>query len=426
MLPKIENKRQVYLDHAATTPLADEVVEAMKPYWQDAFGNPSALYDMGQDVKRDIQRSRETIARHLNSRPEEIVFTGSGTMSDNLAIFGLARSQKAKGNHLITTTIEHHAVLRPVEYLVKKEGFQATFVPVDGEGLVSVEAIEGAIRPDTTLVSVMYANNEIGTIEPIAEIGAFLKRLNKKRAEEKLPKIYFHTDACQAAGALSLDVQKLGVDLLTFNGSKIYGPKGVGVLYISRGVQLEPLVLGGGQERGLASGTESVANIVGLATALDLVQQNRELENTRLIELRDWFIREALARIPKSRLNGHPTERLPNNVNITILDVEGEAMLLYLNEYGISCATGSACDSETLDPSHVIVALGLPYEFAHGSLRFTLGKKTTRQDLEYVLDILPAVVETLRDISPVKLELDPEENSHAQILQHAPSLKLNS
>lgn len=417
-LPEITTKRDVYLDHAATTYLADEVKAAMEPYWQDQFGNPSALYDLGRLGKEAVQASRVTIAKHLNCTPEEILFTSGGTASDNLAIFGVARAQKAKGNHLIASTVEHHAVLVPFEYLAKKEGFATTLVPVDEFGRVHVEEIERAIRPETTLVSIMYANNEIGTIEPIAEIGAMIRRVNKARAAEKLPRIFFHTDACQAAGALSLDVKALNVDLLTFNGSKIYGPKGIGALYVARGVQLEPLILGGGQERNLVAGTENVPNIVGLAAALDLAQRTREQENVRLAELRDYFIKEALARVPKTRLNGHPTERLPNNVNITILDVEGEAMLLYLNEYGIACATGSACDSATLDPSHVIVALGLPYEFAHGSLRFTLGKRTTKEDLDYVLDLLPQIVQALREISPVKLELDPEKNTHGKILQH--------
>jgi cysteine desulfurase len=326
----------------------------------------------------------------------------------------------------ITTAIEHHAVLKPFEYLQKKEGFDITVLPIDGDGLVRLDDLEKAIRPETILISVMYANNEIGTIQPIAEIGHLVRRLNKIRAPHELPRIYFHTDACQAAGALLMDVRALGVDLLTFNGSKIYGPKGIGVLFVARGVALEPLVLGGGQERGLASGTENVAAIVGLAAALDLAQRNREAENVRLMVLRDKLIAGLLERIPKSRLNGHPTRRLPNNVNVTILDVEGEAMLLYLNEYGVACATGSACDSATLDPSHVILALGLPYEFAHGSMRFTLGRRTTSEDIDYVLEILPSIVETLREVSPVKLEMDPTVNTHPKILNHAPALNMKS
>lgn len=424
MLPEIIEKRQVYLDHAATTYLIPEVIEAMRPFWSERFGNPSALYDLGREAKNAIRDARLKVAKHLNCTPEEIVFCPSGTASDNLAILGFARANKAKGNHIITTAIEHHAVLKPFEYLVKKEGFDVTILPVDGDGLVRLEELERVMRPETTFVSVMYANNEIGTIEPIAEIGAFLKKLNKERVAAKLPRILFHTDACQAAGALSLNVKALGVDLLTLNGSKIYGPKGSGVLFMARGVELQPLIFGGGQERGLISGTENVANIVGLATALDLAQHNREIENARLTALRDRLIAGLLERIPKSRLNGHSTKRLPNNANVTILDVEGEAMLLYLNEYGIYAATGSACDSETLDPSHVIVALGLPYEFAHGSMRFTLGRRTTAADIDYVLDILPPIVTTLREVSPVKLEMNPSLNKHAKILQHEPALKL--
>lgn len=420
MLPVLtENqKRFVYLDHAAATPLDPAVEEVMRPFGQDCFGNPSALYDLGQDAKRAIRGARETIAQVLNCTPEEIIFTPSGTASDNLAVFGIVRGSKEKNKHAIISAIEHHAVLRPAEYLAKKKECELTVVPVDNEGLVSVDTIAKAIRPETILVSIMYANNEIGTIQPIAEIGSMIKKLNKERATAKLPRIYFHTDACQAAGALSLDVKKLNVDLLTINGSKIYGPKGSGALFVARGVQLEPLVVGGGQERNLVAGTENVANIVGLAKALQLANQKKETENTRLMAMRDRLIAALLEKIPKCRLNGHASLRLPNNVNITVLDVEGEAMLLYLNEYGISCATGSACDSETLDPSHVILALGLPYEFAHGSMRFTLGRSTTEADLDYLLQIFPPIVEALRAVSPVKLEMDPEQNTHAKIIQH--------
>jgi len=418
MLPTVINKRQVYLDYAATTHLAKEVKTAMDPYLNEKFGNPSSLYDLGREAKEAINASRESMTKQLNCRPEEIIFTGSGTMSNNLAILGVARARQKLGKHLITTAIEHVAVLKPFEYLVKKEGFKTTILPVDGDGLIKIESIERAINDATILISVMYANNEIGTIQPIIEIGRLLKRVNKKRAEKNLPYIYFHTDACQAAGFLSLDVQKLGVDLLTLNGGKIYGPKGTGALFIRREIELEPLIIGGGQEKGLIAGTENVANIVGLSVALKLVQKNREEENVRLVKLRDYFISELINKIPKCRLNGHPTKRLANNVNVSILDVEGEAMLLYLNEYGISSATGSACDSATLNPSHVILALGLPYEFAHGSLRFTLGKTTTKKDVDYVLKILKPVVEALREISPVKLEESPKKNKHPKFIQH--------
>src|SRR3989344_6479448 len=426
MLPEIKQKKEAYLDHAAATYLAPEVEAVMAPFGQKLFGNPSSIHDSGRAAKAAIAEARSQIAKILNAVPEEIIFTASGTMSDNLAILGLARANKSKGRHLIATAIEHHAVLKPFEYLSQKEGFEVTILSVDHDGLVRLEDLEKAIRPETILVSVMYANNEIGTIQPIAEIGELVSRLNKIRAPHQLPRIYFHTDACQAAGALSLDVKDLGVDLLTLNGSKIYGPKGSGVLFVARGVQLEPLILGGGQERSLVAGTENVAGIVGLATALALAQKNRETENQRLINLRDKLIAGVLQRIPKSRLNGHPTKRLPNNANVTILDVEGEAMLLYLNEYGIYAATGSACDSATLDPSHVILALGLPYEFAPGSMRFALGRRTTSEDIDYILEILPAIVKTLREVSPVKLEMDPALNKHAKILQHAPTLTITT
>ena len=425
-LPEIKHKREVYLDHAAATYLAPEVEAVTAPCGQKIFGNPSSIHDAGRAAKEVVAESRSAVAKILNCFPEEIIFTASGTMSDNLAIFGIARANKIKGNHLITTAIEHHAVLKPFEYLRDKEGFEITVLPVDGDGLIRLDDLEKAVRPETILISVMYANNEIGTIQPIAEIGHLVRRLNKIRAPHELARIYFHTDACQAAGALSLDVKAMGVDLLTLNGSKIYGPKGMGILYAARGVELQPLILGGGQEKGLVSGTENVAGIVGLAAALGLVHKNREAENQRLTALRDKLIAGILERIPKSRLNGHPTKRLPNNVNVTILDVEGEAMLLYLNEYGIYAATGSACDSATLDPSHVILALGLPYEFAHGSMRFTLGRRTTSEDIDYVLEILPPIVETLREASPVKLEMDPALNQHAKILQHAPALNVKS
>lgn len=415
----------IYLDHAAATYLAPEVEDAMAPYGQKIFGNPSSIHDSGRAAKEAIAQARARIAKILNCFLEEIIFTGSGTMSDNLAIFGIARANKIRGKHIITTAIEHHAVLKPVEYLRDKEGFDITVLSVDSDGLACLSDLEKAVKPDTILISVMYANNEIGTIQPIAEIGRLVRRLNKIRTPHGLPRIYFHTDACQAAGALSLDVKALGVDLLTMNGSKIYGPKGSGVLFAARGVNPEPLIFGGGQERGLVSGTENVAAIVGLAAALELSQKNRESENRRLIELRDELIAGILKTIPKSRLNGHPVKRLPNNINVTILDVEGEAMLLYLNEYGIYAATGSACDSTTLDPSHVILALGLPYEFAHGSMRFTLGRLTTKEDIDYVLEIFPPIVETLREVSPVKLEMNPTLNKHAKILQHAPALKVN-
>jgi cysteine desulfurase len=386
----------VYMDHAATTPLDPRVRAAMEPFWGSNFGNPSALYRHGREAKRALDDARARVATILGAAPTDIIFTGSGTESDNHAIFGIARAARRlkKGNHVITTAIEHHAVLTAVEAL-EKEGFETTVLPVDEFGLVTPEQLAAAIKPTTVLVSIMYANNEVGTIMPIAELAAVAKA----------KRVTFHTDACQAAGAAPLNVKELGVDALTINGSKIYGPKGVGVLYVRRGLPLEPLIHGGAQESSRRAGTENLANIVGFATALEIAETQRAAESARLVPLRDYFITELLARVPKSRLNGHPTQRLPNNVHISILDIEGEALLLYLDEFGISAATGSACDSQTLDPSHVVVALGLPYEFAHGSLRFTLGRTTTKQQIDYVLEHLPKIVEVLRAISPLELEL---------------------
>lgn len=422
--------REVYLDHAATTYLDPRVKEAMEPYWEIEFGNPSGLYRPGRRAKEAIDGAREIVARILNclpaqaGRPEEIIFTGGGTEAINLALFGAARFYKEQGRHLITTKIEHHAVLHSMEAL-EKEGFSAgggpasgwevTYLDVDEHGLVDPEAIRKTIRPDTILVSIMYANNEIGTIEPIEEIGKIVKKTREERkASGSMVPLLFHTDACQAAGALDLDTQKLGVDMLAINGSKIYGPKGVGMLYVRKGVRLKPLIYGGGQENNLRSGTENVPGIIGLAAALELAQAEREGENARLVELRDYLTRRLTTEIPKTILNGHPVRRLPNNINVSVLDIEGEAVILYLDAKGIYISTGSACTSTTLDPSHVILAIGRPYEYAHGSLRFTLGKKTTQEDLDYVMRVFPGVVEKLRKISPVRMETGQKTVSHPE------------
>ncbi len=403
--------RDVYLDHAATTYLDPRVKAAMEPYWEDNFGNPSSLYKTGRRAKQALDTSRQTIARILNCQPSEIIFTAGGTESDNLAIFGVCKAWEEaelskltragqepllrQKRHLVTSAIEHHAVLYAFQQL-EKMGYDVTYLPVDAEGIVRLEDVAAALRDDTLLVSIMYANNEIGTIQPIKEIAALCK--------EK--KIYFHTDACQAAGALLLDTQELGISLMTLNGSKIYGPKGIGLLYIKQGTRIKPLLYGGGQEKNIRSGTENIPAVVGFAKALELVEANKEAENKRLTEMRDWFIKQLLEKMPKVRLNGHATKRLPNNINVSILDIEGEAFILYMDNYGVACATGSACDSATLDPSHVILALGVPYEFAHSSIRFTLGKRTSKADLEYTMKHLVPVVEKLRKISPVHVELD--------------------
>jgi len=394
-------KREVYLDHAATTPLDPRVKEVMLEYLEDKFANPSSFHSQGKEVKDAMQDARFQIAGVLSCRPDEILFTSGGTESDNLAILGYARKNKSAGKHIITSKIEHHAVLEAVIYLEKKEGFEVTYLEPDRDGLVSAQQVEQALRKDTILVSIMYANNEIGTILPIAEIGNMIQ---KWRRDHNRPELVFHTDACQAAGYLDLNVEKLHVDMLTLNGSKIYGPKGVGLLYARRGLKLQPLQFGGAQERGLRPGTENTAGIIGLAKALELAQKSAKKEVERLTSLRDSLISGIQKRVSKTRLNGHATQRLANNVNISFMDIEGEALLLYLDAEGIAASTGSACTSASLDPSHVILALGLPYEVAHGSIRFSLGKITTQEDIDYVLQALPPLVEKLRSISPVSVD----------------------
>ncbi len=388
--------KEIYLDHAATTHVDPRVKAVMDKYWTEEFGNPGSFNSVGLRALRALNNARATVAKIMNCIPEEIIFTGSGTESINTAIKGVYRANKAKGKHIITSTTEHHAVLESCEYLTKHEGAEVTYLPVDKYGRVSPEQLEQAIRPDTVLISIMYANNEVGTINRIAELAAVAK---KHRA-------LFHTDACQAGGVLDIDVKKLGIDLMTINGSKLYGPKGVGVLYVRRGVQIHPLIHGGGQEFRMRSGTENVPVLAGFATALELAHQEREAENKREIVLRDKLIAGILSTVPKTFLNGHPTERLPNNVNISFMDIEGEALLLMINEHGICASTGSACTSKSLDPSHVILALGLPYEASHGSIRFTLGKYTTEAGIDKVIEVLPPIVQRLRHLSPVNINME--------------------
>lgn len=392
--------KRIYLDHAATTYLDSQVVKVMEPYWQKKFGNPSSLHLEGRIAKEAIEKSRKKVAEILNAKPSEIYFVGSGTESDNLAIQGVARANRDRGNHLVTTKIEHHAVLYTFENL-EKEGFKVTYLPVDKYGLVSPDSVLKSLTPYTTLISIMYANNEIGTIEPIEEISKTIKFFRSKSSINT--PLFFHTDACQAAGYLDLDVQKLGVDLLTLNGSKIYGPKGIGVLYVKSGVRINPIIYGGGQEKGLRPGTENVANIIGFAKALELVTKNKAKEVKRLTFLRNYLIKGLTSKIPNIILNGHSQKRLPNNVNISVIGVEGESLILQLGKYGIAASTGSACTSGSLEPSHVLLALGLPYEACHGSLRLTLGKKTTKKDIDYVLTVLPKIIKKLRAISPLKI-----------------------
>ena len=385
-----------YLDNAATTKVRPEVKEEMLKYFDVVYGNPGSFHGKGLEAKDALEDARERVSKILNCKSKEIIFTAGGTESINLALKGLAKSMKDKGNHIITSNIEHHAVLNTCEYLEKYEGCEVTYLEVDQYGMINPNDVEKAIKENTILITIMYANNEIGTINPIKEIGEVAKKNN----------IYFHTDACQAAGYESLNVEDLNVDMMTINASKLYGPKGVGLLYVKTGISLIPLVHGGGQERNLRSGTENIPGIMGFVKALELAQIEKEIEVTRLIKLRDELIKGILSSVPKTFLNGHPNKRLPNNVNVSILDIEGEALILYLNEYNIYCSTGSACTSQTLDPSHVVIATGLPYEAAHGSIRFTLGKETTESDINKVLEVLPGIVKILRQISPVNVNVE--------------------
>ena len=378
-------KKTIYLDHAAITPLEPKVLQAMLPYLKKKFGNPSSLYGLGLEAKKAIEDARLIISKILNCLPEEIIFEGSGTEADNHALIGAALANRAKGNHLITSVIEHHAILHACEFL-ETQGFEVTYIPVNKDGLVNLDMFSESIRPETILVSIMYANNEIGTIEPIKKISEIIK--------EKNSRILFQTDACQAAGYLSLEVNDLGVDLMAINGSKIYGPKGVGALYVKKGTAIQPLIHGGAQENSQRAGTENVASIVGLAKALELVQKNKEQENSRLLKLRDYLI-QGLLKIPGVSLNGSAKNRLPNNVNIAIKGVDGVKVIMELDKLGVACSIGSACTSSNPDPSHVILALSQGYEEARGSLRFSLGRENTKKDLFYLLKVFSSIIERL-------------------------------
>jgi len=382
--------RKVYLDYAATTPVDSRVLETMKPYFSRKFGNASSIYRIGQEAKKALGESREKIAKVINVKDLEIIFTSSGTESNNFAIKGVAFANKNKGKHIIVSKIEHHAVLEPCNWL-EKQGFEITYLPVDRYGLVDVNELKNSIREDTILVSIMYANNEIGTIEPMEKIGEICRKHD----------VYFHTDAVQAFGKIPIDVNKINVDLLTASSHKIYGPKGVGMLFVREGVKIDPLLHGGGHEFGFRSSTENVAGVVGFATAAEIAKNEMKKESKRQIKLRDYLIKNVL-KIENSHLNGHPTKRLPNNTNFWFDFIEGESLITHLDFYGISASTGSACSSKSLEPSHVLLAIGLKHEQAHGSLRLTLGKYTTKDDIDYTLSILPKAVERLREISPFK------------------------
>ncbi|KKT61815.1 MAG: Cysteine desulfurase [Candidatus Giovannonibacteria bacterium GW2011_GWA2_44_26] len=389
--------KRIYLDHAATTCLDSRVKAAMEPFWRKNFGNASSIHKEGCDARNALSLSRKAVASLISASPDEIIFTNGGTESDNLAIFGVANQYK-KGR-IIASKIEHHAVLNPCEEL-EKQGFDVTYLNVDRSGIVDLRELKNSLRKDTILISIMYANNEIGAIQPIREIAKIIREFRKQNPNPAFFP-FFHTDAVQAAGYLDLNVQRLGVDLMSVNASKIYGPKGIGFLYVRRGVKISPLIFGGGQERGLRPGTENVAGIAGLSKALEISREEQPKESKRLVVLRDYLAGNILEKIPGSVLNGHPTLRLPNNVNVTISSVEGESLVLYLDAQGIACSTGSACTSSSLEPSHVITALGKSEEDAHCSVRFTLGRETQRKDIDYLLEILPEIVEKLRKVSAI-------------------------
>ncbi len=382
--------RQIYLDHASTTPVRPEVVEAMAPYFTEHFGNPSSIYPLGQEASDAVAAARESLASLIGATPREIFFSSGGTESDNWALKGFARANAAKGRHIITSAIEHHAVLHTCEAL-EREGFEVTYLPVDEHGLVSVEDFKAAMRPDTILASIMFANNEIGTIEPIRELAAAAHEAS----------VVFHTDAVQAFGHEPIDVNELGIDMLSASSHKIYGPKGVGLLYVRRGVKLQNLLDGGQQERGRRGSTENVPGIVGFARAAELAAEEIVPERDRQLALRDHAIRRILEEIPSAKLNGSWESRLANNVNFSFEFIEGEGMLLQLAARGICVSSGSACTSGSLDPSHVLLAIGLPHEIAHGSLRMTLGRDTTLEDVDFAVDSLKAMLQNLRMMSPL-------------------------
>jgi cysteine desulfurase len=396
----MSNERRIYLDHAATTPVRAEVLSAMLPVFSNIFGNPSSFYKDGRDAFHALEEARATIARCINADSGEIFFTSCGTESDNWAIKGVADAHQAKGRHIITSVIEHHAVLHTCDAL-EKHGYEITRLPVDNDGLVDPEAVRAAIRPDTILVTIMMANNEIGVIEPVEEIAAICR--------EK--KVIFHSDAVQAAGAIPIDVRLLGADMLSFSGHKLYAPKGVGVLFIRKGVRIANFFDGGAQERKRRGGTENVPSIVGMAKAFELAFAEMPENSARLAGLRDTLIAGILEKIPHTRLNGHPTRRLPNNANFSFQFIEGESILLMLDHYGYECSSGSACTSGSLDPSHVLLAIGLPHEIAHGSLRVTFGHTNTLDDVHALIEDLIYIVQRLRDMSP--LYEDYLKNAHS-------------
>lgn len=384
------DKKLIYLDNAATTAILPEVLDKMMPYLTEYYGNPSSVYGLADVSKEAIDKSRKTIADFIGAKENEIYFTAGGSESDNWAIKSAALAKKAKGKHIITTKIEHHAVLHTCEFL-EKNGYEVSYIDVDEDGVVKLDELKKAIRPDTILISVMFANNEIGTIQPIKEIG----RIAKENG------ILFHTDAVQAFGHLRINVDELNIDMLSASGHKFHGPKGAGIMYIRNSVKLEPLIHGGAQERKRRAGTHNVPGIVGMGAAIELADKNLEANAEKEIAIRDHLIERVMKEIPHVKLNGHKTNRLPNNANFSFSFIEGESMLMMLDAKGICCSSGSACTSGSLDPSHVLLAIGLPHEIAHGSLRVSMSEQTTMEDIDYLVDNLKAIVERLRSMSPL-------------------------
>ena len=382
--------KRIYMDNGATTRVTEPVFEAMKPYFCEIYGNPSSAHNFGYVSRHAIDAAREQVAKAINADVNEIYFTGCGTESDNWAVRGAAYENVKKGRHIITTAIEHHAILHTCAQL-EKEGFEVTYLPVDEYGFVTPEQLDAAIRPDTTLVSIMTANNEIGTIEPIAELAAVCKKHG----------VLFHTDAVQAIGSVKIDVKAMQIDMLSMSGHKFHAPKGIGVLYIRKGVRLQQFMNGGAQERNRRAGTENLASIVGIGKAIEIATADIDAHNAKLSAIRDHMIERILKEIPYSRLNGHPTTRLPGNVNVCFRFIEGESLLMLLDAKGIAGSSGSACTSGSLDPSHVLLAIGLPHEIAHGSLRLSLSEENTMEEADYVVDSLVEIVSRLRSMSPL-------------------------
>ena len=391
--------KSIYLDNAATTKLDDEVLQEMMPYLRENYGNASSIYKLGRESRKAVENARERIAKILNCKPTEIYFTAGGSESDNTAIKGIAKANKEKGNHIITSKIEHPAVLETCKQL-EKEGFEITYVSVDENGIVNLDELKKSIKPTTILITIMFANNEIGTIQPIEEIGKIAKENN----------IYFHTDAVQAVGNIEIDVEKLNIDSLSLSGHKFYGPKGIGALYVRTGIKFEKFISGGHQERNKRAGTENVAGIVGMGKAIELAYSNLDEHNKKIKELRDYYVEQVKEKIPYIKINGDIEKRLPGNSNISFSFIEGESLLLNLDLKGICASSGSACTSGSLDPSHVLLAIGLPHEIAHGSLRISIGKYNTKEEIDYLIESLVEIVNRLREMSPLWEKFIEEEN----------------